>query len=92
MATGLRKVTNQAPFWVYPIKFYFSAEPRTVARTADGIFVGPFEQGEIGRTLFEPACRMGPRACVESTGIDGIGANDRRTGARSRTEAILRSG
>ncbi len=26
---------------------------------AEGIFVAPFEQGEIGPELFEAACRMG---------------------------------
>jgi bifunctional non-homologous end joining protein LigD len=28
---------------------------------AEGIFVAPFEQGEIGLELFEAACRMGLR-------------------------------
>ena len=30
-----------------------------LARRPDGIFVAPFEQGEIGPDLFRAACRMG---------------------------------
>jgi hypothetical protein len=30
----------------------------------DGIFVAPFEQGEIGRDLFRAACRMGLEGMV----------------------------
>ena len=30
-----------------------------LARRPDGIFVAPFERGEIGPDLFEAACRMG---------------------------------
>jgi hypothetical protein len=29
------------------------------ARRPDGIFVAPFEQGEIGPDLFRAACNMG---------------------------------
>ena len=32
---------------------------RLLARRPDGIFVAPFEQGEIGADLFQAACRMG---------------------------------
>jgi bifunctional non-homologous end joining protein LigD len=32
---------------------------RLLARRPDGIFVAPFEQGEIGPDLFQAACRMG---------------------------------
>jgi bifunctional non-homologous end joining protein LigD len=32
---------------------------RLLARRPDGIFVAPFEQGEIGPDLFRAACRMG---------------------------------
>jgi bifunctional non-homologous end joining protein LigD len=31
---------------------------------AEGIFVAPFEQGEIGPELFEAACRMGLEGLV----------------------------
>ena len=31
---------------------------------AEGIFVAPFEQGEIGPDLFEAACRMGLEGLV----------------------------
>jgi bifunctional non-homologous end joining protein LigD len=32
---------------------------RLLARRTDGIFVAPFEQGEISPDLFEQACRFG---------------------------------
>jgi ATP-dependent DNA ligase len=32
---------------------------RLLARRPDGIFVAPFEQGEIGPDLFMAACNMG---------------------------------
>lgn len=37
---------------------------RLLARRADGIFVAPFEQGEIGPELFQAACRMGLEGLV----------------------------
>ena len=35
-----------------------------MARRPDGIFVAPFEQGEIGPDLFRAACRMGLEGLV----------------------------
>jgi bifunctional non-homologous end joining protein LigD len=37
---------------------------RLLARRSDGIFVTPFEQGEIGPELFRAACRMGLEGLV----------------------------
>jgi len=37
---------------------------RLLARRPDGIFVAPFEQGEIGADLFQAACRMGLEGLV----------------------------
>jgi len=37
---------------------------RLLARKPDGIFVAPFEQGEIGADLFQAACRMGLEGLV----------------------------
>jgi bifunctional non-homologous end joining protein LigD len=37
---------------------------RLLARRADGIFVAPFEQGEIGPDLFRAACRLGLEGLV----------------------------
>jgi ATP-dependent DNA ligase len=37
---------------------------RLLARRADGIFIAPFEQGEIGPDLFRAACRMGLEGMV----------------------------
>jgi bifunctional non-homologous end joining protein LigD len=42
-----------------------------LARHSDGIFVAPFEQGEIGPDLFKAACDMGlegQRASVRAAG------------------------
>jgi bifunctional non-homologous end joining protein LigD len=37
---------------------------RLLARRPDGIFVAPFEQGEIGPDLFRAACQMGLEGLV----------------------------
>jgi hypothetical protein len=37
---------------------------RLLARRPDGIFVAPFEQGEIGPNLFRAACRLGLEGLV----------------------------
>ena len=37
---------------------------RLLARRPEGIFVNPFERGEIGRDLFAAACRMGLEGIV----------------------------
>jgi bifunctional non-homologous end joining protein LigD len=37
---------------------------RLLARRPDGIFVAPFEAGEIGAELFRAACRMGLEGLV----------------------------
>jgi bifunctional non-homologous end joining protein LigD len=37
---------------------------RLLARRPDGIFVAPFEQGEIGPDLFRAACGMGLEGLV----------------------------
>jgi len=37
---------------------------RLLARRPDGIFVNPFEQGEIGPDLFRAACDMGLEGLV----------------------------
>ena len=37
---------------------------RLLARRPDGIFVAPFEQGEIGPDLFHAACKMGLEGLV----------------------------
>jgi bifunctional non-homologous end joining protein LigD len=40
---------------------------RLLARRPDGIFVAPFEQGEIGPDLFRAACNMGLEGGVETS-------------------------
>jgi bifunctional non-homologous end joining protein LigD len=37
---------------------------RLLARRLDGIFISPFEQGEIGPDLFRAACNMGLEGLV----------------------------
>jgi ATP-dependent DNA ligase len=37
---------------------------RLLARRQDGIFISPFEQGEIGPDLFKAACNMGLEGLV----------------------------
>jgi ATP-dependent DNA ligase len=37
---------------------------RLLARRPDGIFVAPFQQGEIGPDLFRAACKMGLEGMV----------------------------
>jgi bifunctional non-homologous end joining protein LigD len=37
---------------------------RLLARRPEGIFVNPFERGEIGPDLFRSACRMGLEGLV----------------------------
>jgi bifunctional non-homologous end joining protein LigD len=37
---------------------------RLLARRSDGIFIAPFEQGEIGPDLFQAACNMGLEGLV----------------------------
>ncbi|HVI65512.1 MAG TPA: DNA ligase, partial [Bradyrhizobium sp.] len=37
---------------------------RLLARRPDGIFVAPFEQGDIGPDLFRKACKMGLEGMV----------------------------
>jgi ATP-dependent DNA ligase len=63
---------------------------RLLARRPDGIFVAPFEQGEIGPDLFRAACKLGLEGIVRSAGIGRIVRDDRRTGSRSRTRPRLR--
>jgi bifunctional non-homologous end joining protein LigD len=44
--------------------FEFCLPTSAKVRRPDGIFVAPFEQGEIGPDLFRAACRMGLEGLV----------------------------
>ena len=55
---------------------------------AEGIFVAPFEQGEIGPELFEVACRMWLEGLV-SKHRERVYWPDATTGSRSKTGNIL---
>jgi hypothetical protein len=52
---------------------------RLLARWPDGIFISPFEQGEIGPDLFRKARK---RAWSRNAKTALIGAVDRRTGSK----------
>jgi bifunctional non-homologous end joining protein LigD len=49
---------------VLPLSMRKTNLARLLARRPDGIFVAPFEQGEIGPDLFRAACRMGLEGLV----------------------------
>ena len=49
---------------VFPLSMRKSNLSRLLARRPDGIFVAPFEQGEIGPDLFRAACGMGLEGLV----------------------------
>jgi ATP-dependent DNA ligase len=53
---------------------------RLLARRPDGIFVAPFEQGEIGPDLLRAACDMGLRAWCRSAATGPIRLAGRSTG------------
>src|SRR5246127_3722114 len=63
---------------------------RLLARRPDGIFVAPFEQGEIGSDLFRKACGMDLRVWCRSGLIAPIAPDGGRTGSKSRTGNIRR--
>jgi ATP-dependent DNA ligase len=62
---------------------------RLLARRPDGIFVAPFEQGEIGPDLFLAACNMGQGWCRNGATVR-IRLAGRSTGSRSRIGGIQR--
>ncbi|WP_439400324.1 DNA ligase (plasmid) [Bradyrhizobium sp. PMVTL-01] len=47
-----------------PLHLRKNALRRLLARRPEGIFVSPFEQGEIGPDLFRAACKMGLEGIV----------------------------
>jgi ATP-dependent DNA ligase len=63
---------------------------RLLAHRPDGIFVAPFEQGEIGPDLFRAACRMGLEGLVSKRRDRAFVAVDARIGSRSRTRTARR--
>jgi hypothetical protein len=56
---------------------------RLLARRSDGIFIAPFEQGEIGADLFRKACEFG---------LEGLVSKHRDRPCRGRTVAALDQG
>ena len=48
----------------FPLSLRKTDLARLLARRPDGIFVAPFEQGEIGPDLFRAACNMGLEGMV----------------------------
>jgi bifunctional non-homologous end joining protein LigD len=63
---------------------------RLLARRPEGLFVNPFEQGEIGPDLFRAACTMDWKDWCRSTGTGPVRLAGRSIGSRSRTAPIRR--
>jgi bifunctional non-homologous end joining protein LigD len=59
-----------------PLKLRKTNLAQLLARRSDGIFVAPFEQGEIGPDLFDAACRMN---------LEGLVSKHRERRHRPRT-------
>src|SRR5215831_16505472 len=55
---------------------------RLLTRRPDGIFVVPFEQGEIGPDRFMAACNMGLEGWCRSGPTAPVAPVDQRTGSR----------
>ena len=64
---------------------------RLLARRVDGIYLAPFEQGEIGPDLFRHACLMGLEGLVSKHRDSFYRAGRFDRGSRSRTGSIRRS-
>ena len=54
---------------------------RLLARRPEGIFINPFERGEIGPDLFRAACRMGLEVWCPSVGTVHIRPVGQSTGS-----------
>jgi hypothetical protein len=70
---------------------------QNIARRPDGIFVAPFEQGEIGPDLFQAGCRMGLEGLVSKhkdrayrAGIPVIPRRSSRCDRRSSRSQVFR--
>ena len=61
---------------------------RLLARRPDGIFVAPFERGEIGPDLFRAACNMGLEGLVSKRLDRAYRAGRSPDWIKSRTEVI----
>ena len=55
---------------------------RLLARRPEGMFVNPYERGEIGPDLFRVACRMGLEGLVSSSAIGPTAEAGRSSGSR----------
>src|ERR1700758_1992046 len=56
-----------------PLHLRETSLERLLARRPEGIFVNPFERGEIGPDLFRAACRMGLEGLVSKHPIRNLG-------------------
>jgi hypothetical protein len=63
---------------------------RLLAGRPDGIFVAPFERGEIGAELFRAACNVALKVWFRSAATGLIRLDGRSIGSKSRTECIRR--
>jgi len=65
-----------------PLHLRKASLERLLARRPEGLFVNPFERGEIGPDLFRAACQMGLRAWCRSAATGRIRRVDHGTGSR----------
>jgi len=63
---------------------------RLLARRPEGIFVNPFERGEIGPDLFRAACKMGLEGFVSKRRERPYQRASRSTGSRSKIGSTRR--
>ena len=73
-----------------PISMRKANLARLLAGRSDGIFLRPFEQGEIGPDLFRKACEFGLEGLVSKHRDALTRAAGRRIGSRSRTASSKR--
>jgi hypothetical protein len=69
-----------ATIWKLPLHLRKINLERLLARRPEGMFINPFERGEIGPDLFRSACQMGleglppaSRATIRAASCDGAG-------------------
>jgi|1186.fasta_scaffold134462_1 ATP-dependent DNA ligase len=76
------------PDWIHEVKYdgyrviiqREGKRVRLLARRPEGIFVAPFEQGEIGPDLFRAACEFGLEGLVSKRRDRPIAPGGRRIG------------
>ena len=73
-----------------PLHLRKASLERLLARRPEGIFVNPFERGEIGPDLFGAACKMGLEGFVSKRRERPYQGASRSTGSRSKIASTRR--